>query len=90
MAMEELVKQDEQTELLEETAIIETLDIIEEYFPGYLLASPAEKLKALETAQSDEFFEDKANLKAWQYFHKLATQEQSFESLNQRFKEVLS
>lgn len=88
--MEELVKQDEQTELLEEMAIIETLDIIEEYFPGYLLASPAEKLKTLETAQSDEFFEDKANLKAWQYFRKLAEQEQSFESLNQRFKEVLS
>jgi hypothetical protein len=90
MAMEELVKQDEHTELLEETAIIETLDIIEEYFPSYLLASPTEKLKALATAEHDEFFEDKAKLEAWRYFRKLATQEQSFESLNQRFKEVLS
>lgn len=88
--MEELVKQESERELLEEMAIIETLDIIEEYFPGYLLASPAEKLKALETAQSDEFFEDKAKLEALRYFRKLATQEQSFESLNQRFKEVLS
>ena len=88
--MEELVKQEGQIELLEETAIMETLDIIEEYFPGYLLASPAEKLKALTIAESDEFFEEKAKLKALQYFRKLAGNEQSFELLNQRFKEVLS
>lgn len=88
--MEELVKQESETELLEETAIIETLDIIEEYFPGYLLASPAEKLQALATTESDEFFEEKDNLKALQYFRKLAENEQSFESLNQQFKEMLS
>ncbi len=87
--MEELVKQESERELLEETAIIETLDIIEEYFPGYLLASPAEKLKALETAQSDEFFEAKENLKALQYFRNLAEKEQSFEQLSQRFNETL-
>jgi hypothetical protein len=87
--MEELVKQGK-SELLEETAIIETLDIIEEYFPSYLLASPAEKLRTLITVEHDEFFGDKDNLKTLQYFRKLAEQEQSFESLNQRFKEVLS
>lgn len=88
--MEEQVKYESEAELLNETAMIETLDIIEEYFPSYLLASPAEKLKALATAESNEFFVEKANLKALQYFRKLAEKEHSFQSLNQRFKEVLS
>lgn len=88
--MNERVKQESTTEFLEEAAMMETLDLIEEYFPGYLLASPSEKLQALETASDDEFFEEKAKLKALQYFRKLAGNEQSFELLNQRFKEVLS